>query len=95
MTFIEEIRSITKMAEKKACTRGTKKVIKEVKKGIRERAMMGEYDATYCIPTGICFYRSKIEEYFTKEGFDCTIKIDFDGDFRIRVSWKEKNNENY
>lgn len=90
MTFIEEVRNTTKMAEEKARIRGTKFIIKGIKKKIRKRAMMGEYDVVYHIPTGIRFYRSEVEEYFAKEGFDCTITIAFDADFRVRVSWKEE-----
>lgn len=90
MRFIEEIRNTSKMAGEKACIRGTKMIIKEIKKKIRKRAMIGEYDTTYRIPAGIRFYKNEVEEYFTKEGFDCTIIITFDTNFRVRVSWKEE-----
>ena len=78
------------MTEEKARIRGTKMIIKGTKKKIRKRAMIGEYDTTYHIPTDIRFYKNEVEEYFTKEGFDCTITIAFDADFRVRVSWKEE-----
>ena len=95
MSFIEEIRKITKVNEEKLRTRGTKKIIKGVKKKIRKRAMKGEYDAEYCIPRGTRFYGNKIEEYFTKEGFAYFITIDFGSGPLIRIFWKEGNNDNY
>ena len=88
MSFIEEIRNTTKVNEEKLRTRGTKRIIKEVKKKIRKRAMRGEYDVEYHIPTGIRFYGNKIEEYFTKEGFDYFIIILNSGPL-IRIFWKE------
>lgn len=90
MSFIEEVRNTTKMAEEKALIRGTKLIIKETKKKIRKRAMMGKYNATYYIPTGTRFYKSEIEEYFAKEGFDCTIISAFGADSRVMVYWKEE-----
>lgn len=89
MSFIEEIREITKVNEERLRIRGTKKIIKGVKKKIRKRAMKGEYDAEYRVPTGARFYGNKIEEYFTKEGFAYATTINFNSGLLIRIFWKE------
>lgn len=90
MSFIEEIREITKVNEERLRTRGTKKIIKRVKKKIRKRAMKGEYDAKYHVPRGTRFYANKIKEYFTKEGFTYETTINFNSGPLIRVYWKEE-----
>lgn len=95
MSFIDEIRQITKVNEGKFRTYGTKRIIKEIKKQIKQAAKEGEYEIAYHIPHDLLFYKNDVENYFTKERFTCRFYTRWRNDV-ISVSWKGGNsNDNY
>lgn len=89
MNFIEKIRKITKINKEKIRTRGTKKIIKKIKKQIQHAAKEGKYETIYNVPSDLLFYKSNIEYYFNKEGFTCYVKKSW-REYLVEISWKEE-----
>lgn len=91
MSFYENIVKITEQSREKRFKKDTKKVIKNIEKKISKAAKTGKDYITYLLYSETWVKLGEVEAYFNKQGFECRASVDYNADWRIRVSWAKEN----